>query len=154
MITLPYSNSHTYTSRQKLLTFCTNSRPRYFWAGNIIPQNLKCNSTPTWQKHWQPLGSHPTFLTGLYTELKCPTLSPGFLIISLGHPQRRHWMFFVSLTSHESFTQRISVHLQTQFIGSKNILLIYLSSKCTLDIHSGPFSPKPWSTCSNKQTFK
>ena len=58
---------------------------------------------------------------------------------------------FDSLTS---FTQRTSVHSQTQFIGSKNIPSIYLGSRFPLQIHSEPFSLQPWSTCSNKRNSR
>ena len=90
------------------------------------------------------MGRQPTFPTGLRTELDCPTLSPGLL----GHPRRRRWMF--STLRHHSLSL-------LQCTRRHNLLTQITSHRSALapnSIHSEPFSPQPWSTCSNKPTSK
>ena len=63
-----------------------------------------------------------------YTELCCPTLSPGFT--SYDNTQWASAIAALDVFDFlTSFTQHTSVHWQTQFIGSKNIPSIYLGCK-------------------------
>ena len=86
------------------------------------PVCLHCQRFPLKNLKCLPLGPHLTFSTALCTELNLPTQSPGFTTISLGKAALE---VFDSLIS---FTQRTSVHSQTQCIGSKNLPNIYLGS--------------------------
>ena len=101
---------------------------------------------------------HLTFPTrlGLHTELDCPTLSPCFWTIPLGHQWRQHWMFFLLSNIIHSVSHYFSALAEANYWIKEysSIPLIYLGSKFPLQIHSEPFSPQQLSTCSNKLTLK